>query len=435
MKQKKFLKSKVFPINQKNFLFFSFCDIILEKEKLIVLKREFYLNKIKDFYNITTLIKVLCGLRRSGKSVILKQIINEIKATGVNDNHIIYINFESLDYADITTAFELNNYIKNLVKDKKTYYVFLDEVQKISDFEKAINSLRITEQFSIFITGSNSKMTFLELSTDLSGRYVSFRVNPLSFKEVVLLTNTKKEKYSDLLLDIFEWGTLPQRFMFDNLESRENYIRDVYDSILLKDVVDRLGITDITSFNKILQYVLETETREFSVTNVLNYLEKNNNKISTDTLYKYLEALCTTFIVNRVYRYDIQGKNVLKSLNKFYATDLGVKKIKANKKEINYSQAFENVVYNELINKGYDVYIGKIGNGEIDFIATKNKDIKYVQTCYDLSDEETRKREFKAFEKIEDNYPKYVISKNDEDYSQNGIKHLNIFDFLMNEDF
>lgn len=400
-----------------------------------MLKREFYLNKIKDFYNITTLIKVLCGLRRSGKSVILKQIINEIKATGVNDNHIIYINFESLDYADITTAFELNNYIKNLVKDKKTYYVFLDEVQKISDFEKAINSLRITEQFSIFITGSNSKMTFLELSTDLSGRYVSFRVNPLSFKEVVLLTNTKKEKYSDLLLDIFEWGTLPQRFMFDNLESRENYIRDVYDSILLKDVVDRLGITDITSFNKILQYVLETETREFSVTNVLNYLEKNNNKISTDTLYKYLEALCTTFIVNRVYRYDIQGKNVLKSLNKFYATDLGVKKIKANKKEINYSQAFENVVYNELINKGYDVYIGKIGNGEIDFIATKNKDIKYVQTCYDLSDEETRKREFKAFEKIEDNYPKYVISKNDEDYSQNGIKHLNIFDFLMNEDF
>ena len=304
-----------------------------------MLKREFYLNKIKDFYNITTLIKVLCGLRRSGKSVILKQIINEIKATGVNDNHIIYINFESLDYADITTAFELNNYIKNLVKDKKTYYVFLDEVQKISDFEKAINSLRITEQFSIFITGSNSKMTFLELSTDLSGRYVSFRVNPLSFKEVVLLTNTKKEKYSDLLLDIFEWGTLPQRFMFDNLESRENYIRDVYDSILLKDVVDRLGITDITSFNKILQYVLETETREFSVTNVLNYLEKNNNKISTDTLYKYLEALCTTFIVNRVYRYDIQGKNVLKSLNKFYATDLGVKKIKANKKEITYSQA------------------------------------------------------------------------------------------------
>lgn len=400
-----------------------------------MLKREYYLNKIRDFYNVNSLIKVLCGLRRSGKSVILKQIIDEIQTNGIKEDHIIYINFESLDYANITNAIELNNYIKNLVKDKKTYYVFLDEVQKVVEFEKAINSLRITDQFSIFITGSNSKMTFLELSTDLSGRYVSFRVNPLSFKEVVEFTNTKEENYLELLLDIFEWGTLPQRFMFDNKESRENYIRDVYDSILLKDVVDRLGIIDITSFNKILQYVLETETREFSATNVLDYLEKNNNKVATDTLYKYLDALCSTFIVNRVYRYDINGKNVLKSLNKFYATDLGVKKIKTNSKEVNYSQAFENMIYNELINKGYEVYIGKTPKGEIDFIASKDKNIKYIQACYDLSNEETRNREFRAFDNIDDNYPKYVISKDSEDYSQRGIKHLNIFDFLMNDDF
>lgn len=400
-----------------------------------MLKRKYYLNKIKDFYHINSLIKILCGLRRSGKSVILKQIMDEIEESGVEEDHIIYINFESLDFAHITNAIELNNYIKSFVRDKKTYYVFLDEVQKVENFEKAINSLRITDQFSIFITGSNSKMTFLELSTDLSGRYVSFRVNPLSFREVVELTNTKKENYFSLLLDIFEWGTLPQRFMFDDTSSRQNYILDVYDSILLKDVVDRLGITDITSFNKILQYVLETETREFSATNVLDYLEKNNNKIATDTLYKYLEALCSTFIINRVYRYDINGKGVLKTLNKFYATDLGVKKIKTNSKEINYSQAFENIVYNELINRGYDVYIGKTSKGEIDFIATKNKDIKYIQVCYELSDEETRDREFGAFNSIDDNYPKYVISKDTENYSQNGIKHLNIFDFLMNEDF
>ncbi len=400
-----------------------------------MLKRDYYLNKIKDFYHVNSLIKVLCGLRRSGKSVILQQIIEEIKSDGVDDSHIIYINFESLDYANITNALELNNYIKSLVKDKKTYYVFLDEVQKVLEFEKAVNSIRITEQFSIFITGSNSKMTFLELSTDLSGRYVSFRINPLSFKEVVELTNTKKEKYFDLLLDIFEWGTLPQRFIFSNNDSKENYIRDVYDSILLKDVVDRLGITDITSFNKILQYILETETREFSATNILNYLEKNGNKIANDTLYKYLEALCSTFIINRVYRYDIKGKAVLKSLNKFYATDLGVKKIKTNNKEINYSQAFENIIYNELIKKGYEVYIGKTQDGEIDFIASKNKNIKYIQACYDLSNEETRNREFSAFNNIDDNYPKYIISTNKEDYSQNGIKHINIFDFLMNDDF
>ena len=278
-------------------------------------------------------------------------------------------------------------------------------------------------------------MTFLELSTDLSGRYVSFRVNPLSFKEVVELTNTKPEKYFDLLLDIFEWGTLPQRFIFSNNDSRENYIRDVYDSIILKDVVERLGISDITSFNKIFQYILETETREFSATNVLDYLEKNGSKVATDTLYKYLEAICSTFIINRVYRYDINGKAVLKSLNKFYATDLGVKKIKTNSKEINYSQAFENIIYNELINKGYEVYIGKTKEGEIDFIASKNKDIKYIQACYDLSNEETRNREFKAFTNINNNYPKYIISTNKEDYSQDGIKHINIFDFLMDDNF
>ena len=400
-----------------------------------MLKRSYYLNKIKDFYHENSLIKILCGLRRSGKSVILQQIIKEIKESGVKDEHIIYINFESFDYANITNAIELNNYIKNLAKGKNTYYIFLDEIQKVNEFEKAINSLRITNQFSIFITGSNSKMTFLELSTDLSGRYVSFRINPLSFKEAVEITNTKPENYFNLLLDIFEWGTLPQRFSFENNDSKENYIRDVYDSILLKDVVERLGITDVTSFNKILQYILETESRKFSATNVLDYLAKNGNKVATDTLYKYLEALCSTFIINRVYRYDVNGKAILKSLNKFYATDLGIKRIKTNSKEINYSRAFENLIYNELIKKGYEVYVGKTKDGEIDFIASKNKSIKYIQACYDLSNEEIRIREFNAFNSISDNYPKYVISTNKEDYSQNGIKHLNIFDFLMNDQF
>lgn len=400
-----------------------------------MLKRERYLSKMRDFYNVNSLIKIICGLRRSGKSVILKQIMEELIETGVDQDHIIYMNFESLDYAEINTAKSLDSYIKKQVKDKKTYYVFLDEVQVVTDFERAINSLRITEQFSIFITGSNSKMTFLELSTDLSGRYVHFRINPLSFKEVVELTNTKQENYMDLLLDIFEWGTLPQRFMFDNKESRENYVSDVFDSILLKDVVDRLGVTDVTSFNKILQYVLETETREFSATNVLNYLEKNNSKVASDTLYKYIEAMCSTFIMNKVYRYDIQGKNVLKSLNKYYATDLGVKKIKTNSKQINYSQCFENLIYNELINKGFEVYIGKTTKGEIDFIASKDQEIKYIQACYELSNEETIEREFGAFKEIADNYPKYVISKDIENYSQNGIQHLNIFDFLMKDDF
>ena len=316
-----------------------------------MLIREKYLSEIRDFYDETSLIKIIYGLRRSGKSVILTQIIEEIKKKGIKDEQIIYINFESLDYSFIKDAKDLNDYIKSLVKNKKKYYVFLDEVQKVKDFEKGINSLRITNQFSIFITGSNSKMTFLELSTDLSGRYVSFRVLPLSFKEIVEMMNVKKEDYKKLLFDIFEWGSLPQRFSFDNERAKLNYISDVYDSILLKDVVERLSIKDITSFNKILQYVLETEGKEFSANNVLNYLKNEHHEIATDTLYNYLEALCSTFIMNKVYRYDIQGKSVLKTLNKYYASDLGVKKIKTNNKEVNYSMALENIVYKILLQR------------------------------------------------------------------------------------
>ena len=400
-----------------------------------MLKRENYLIKIRDFYNETSLIKIIYGLRRAGKSVILMQIIEEIQKKGIDDEHIIYINFESLDYSYIKNAQDLNDYIKAQIKDKKIYYIFLDEIQKVQDFEKGINSIRITNQCSIFITGSNSKMTFMELSTDITGRYVSFRVNPLTFKESVEITATNRENYKDLLYDIFEWGSLPQRFSFKENTTKLNYISDVYDSILLKDVVERLGVKDITLFNKILQYILEIEGREFSATNVLNYLKNEYREVSAETLYNYVDALCSTFIMNKVYRYDITGKGVLKTLNKYYASDLGVKKIKTNSKELNYSICMENLVYNELISKGYDVYIGKTKNGEVDFVVHKNKEIKYIQVCLYLSSEQTIEREFGAYKGIMDNYRKYVISLDENDLSRNGIKHINAFDFFMNDNF
>lgn len=400
-----------------------------------MIKRNMYLDKIRAFYNEKSLIKIIYGLRRSGKSIILTQIIDELQENGIDEEHIIYINFESLDYSDIKNAKDLDKYIKSFVKDKKTYYIFLDEIQKVNDFEKGINSLRITNNFSIFITGSNSKMTFIELSTDLSGRYVSFRVNPLTFKEVIELTNTKKEDYEKLLFDVFEWGTLPQRFSFKDENPKLNYISDVYDSILLKDVIERINIKDITSFNKILQYILEIEGREFSSGNVLKYLKQEYKEISTETLYNYIEALCSTFMINRVYRYDVHGKEVLKTLNKFYASDLGIKKIKKNNKEINFSTCLENLVYNELIVRGYEVFVGKTRKGEIDFIATKNKEFKYIQVCLYLNNEETIQREFGAYDCINDNYPKYVISLDKDDYSRNGIKHINAIEFFLSDNF
>ncbi len=400
-----------------------------------MIKREIYLNKIREFYDETTLIKIIYGLRRSGKSVILTQIIDEIKQKKVKDDHIIYINFESLDFSDINTAKDLDIFIKKQVKDDKIYYVFLDEIQKINQFEKAINSLRITNKFSIFITGSNSRMTFAELSTDLSGRYVSFKINPLTFKEIVELTKTAKEDYEKLLFDIFEWGSLPQRFSFKDENSKFTYISDVYDSIILKDIVERLKIKDVTSFNKILQYLLEIEGREFSATNVIEYLKKENSEISTQTLYSYLEALCSAFIINKVNRYDVHGKSILKSLNKYYASDLGIKKIKTNRKDVNYSNCLENIVYNELIAKGYEVYIGKTKKGEVDFVISKHKEIKYVQVTYLLANEDTIEREFGAYKPIDDNYEKYVISMDKLDFSRNGIKHIYIIDFLIGNEF
>lgn len=398
-----------------------------------MLKREYYLKRIRPFYQENSLIKIIYGLRRAGKSVILNQIKDELLKDKTDESHIIYINFESLDYSFIKNAIDLNNYIKQQIKDNKTYYIFLDEIQKVKDFEKGINSLRITNQCSIFITGSNSKMTFKELSTDLTGRYVSFKVNPLNFSEALEITNTND--YKKLLFDIFEWGSLPQRFSFKEDITKLNYISDVYDSIVLKDVVERLGVKDITLFNKVWQYILETEGREFSATNVLKYLKNEYREVSAETLYNYIEALCSTFIINKVYRYDIHGKSILKTLNKYYVSDLGVKKIKNTNKETNYSICLENLVYNELIFKGYDVYIGKLKDAEVDFVAIKDKKIKYIQVSLYLNSEEAINREFGAYKSIQDNYPKYVISLDDVDMSTNGIKHLNVFDFLLNEDF
>ena len=399
-----------------------------------MLIREKYLEKIRGFYHTESLIKIIYGMRRCGKSVILTQIKNELIESGIKEENIIYINFESLKYEFIKNASDLYNYIESLKMNNDKYYVFLDEIQKVVDFEKGINSLRITNNYSIFITGSNSRMTLLELSTDLSGRYVSFRINPLSFKEVVQFTNTKEKDYKKLLFDIFRWGGLPQRFLFDRDIDKANYLSSVYDSIILKDIVERLGIKDIASFNKVLQYILDTESKEFSRDNVIKYLKKECHEIANDTLYNYLEAFSSTFIMNKVYRYDIHGKNILKTLNKYYANDLGIKQIKTYNEEINYSTSLENIVYNELIGKGYKVFVGKTKKGKIDFIASKNNSFKYIQVCFDLSDEQTRLREFSAFDEIVST-EKYIITLTKKDYSTNDIKQINIFDFLMNDNF
>lgn len=397
-----------------------------------MLKREKYLNRIRAFYD-SDLIKILVGIRRCGKSVILKQIMDELREKNIDEEHIIYVNFEFVDFENLTDYKELNKYVKENIKDEKMYYLFFDEIQNVENFEKVINSLRASQKVSIFITGSNSRLLSNELSTVLSGRYVSFKINPLSYKEVLELLG--KESTDKIFEDYLKWGSLPNRFEFDNEEAVKNYLYGVFDSIILRDVVERMKIRDIALFNLILQYVIDTIGREFSAENIMNFLKNEGREVSTLTIYSYLDALCKALLIRKVYRYDVHGRAVLKTLNKYYVTDLGIAQIKNNKIEMDKSYAIENVVYNELLIKGYDVYTGKTKKGEIDFVATKPEKKIYVQVAFSVPNEDTKKREFGAFDSIKDNYPKYVITLDKLTYEYNGIKHVNLIDFLLDEDF
>lgn len=397
-----------------------------------MIKREGYLSRIRGFYD-SDLIKILVGIRRCGKSVILNQIIDELKANGCPDNHIIYINFEYIEYEDLRDYKKLNSYIKDKLLDKDKYYIFLDEIQKVERFEEIVNSLRAsTTNTSIFITGSNSKLLSQELSTVLSGRYVLFNIYPLSYKEFIELS--KKDAHDEKTFwNYVEWGGLPNRCEFEDENNIKDYLHSVFDSIILRDVVDRLGLKDTVLFDLILQYIVDITGREFSSIDIIKFLKSKEKSISTETLYTYLDALCKALIIKKIYRYDIHGKAILKTLNKYYMTDLGIAQIKNNNFEINKSFAIENVIYNELLVRGYDVYIGKTREGEIDFIATKNNKKEYYQVAYLLADENVIAREFGAFKPISDNYPKYVLSLDKTDFSRDGIIHKNIIDWLLEE--
>ncbi len=400
-----------------------------------MLKRELYLAKIRGFYH-SNLIKVLVGIRRCGKSVILEQIANELREKEkVDAEHIIFINFEYIEYEELLDYKKLNNYIKERIKDNKTYYIFLDEIQNVDNFEKTVNSLRASlKNVSIFLTGSNSKLLSDELSTVLSGRYVLININPLSYKEYISLTN--KDGYDlNNFWDYAKWGGLPNRCEFTNEIDIKNYLISVYDSIVLRDVVKRLNLKDTILFDKILQYLIETTGREFSSKNIIDYLANKNKNVSKETLYTYIDALCKALIIKKVYRYDITGKNILKTLNKYYATDLGIAQIKNNKPELEKYIILENVVYNELINREYEVFIGKTRNSEVDFIAKKDGQVKYIQVTYEMNNEQTMEREFGAFKSISDDNPKYIISLDKTNLTKDGIIHLNLIDFLLKEDF
>ena len=400
-------------------------------------KRELYIEKIKPFID-KDIIKVLTGIRRSGKSVMLKLIMKELKQNGIDEEQFININFENLVNVELTTADKLHKYIlKKANKIKKKCYIFLDEIQEVKDWEKCINSLRVNEEynFDIYITGSNAKLLSGELSTYLAGRYVEFVIYPFSFKEFLDTLKSIQQNISirEAFQKYIKFGGMP--FLYNLVFEEEpslQYLNDIYSSIILKDITQRNKIRDTDLLERVINYLIMNVGNNFSATSISKFFKSENRKVSVETILNYIKAAEEAFLIYKVSRDDLIGKKILNVNEKYYIADHGIREaiFESNQRDIN--QIFENIIYLELLRKGYNIRVGKVDNLEIDFVCTKGNEKLYIQVAYLLASHETIEREFSSLEKINDNYPKYVISMDEFDMSRNGIRHINIIDFLLN---
>lgn len=399
-------------------------------------KRELYIEKIKPFID-KDIIKVLTGIRRSGKSVMLKLIMEELKQNKIDEKQFININFENLINIELTTADKLHEYIlKKASEIKKKCYIFLDEIQEVKDWEKCINSLRVNEEydFDIYITGSNAKLLSGELSTYLAGRYVEFVIYPFSFKEFLETLKSIQQDVStrEAFQKYVKFGGMP--FLYNlafEEEASLQYLKDIYSSIILKDITQRNKIRDTDLLERVISYLIMNVGNNFSATSISKFFKSENRKVSVETILNYIKAAEESFLIYKVSRDDLIGKKVLNVNEKYYIADHGMREaiLGSNQRDIN--QIFENIIYLELLRKGYNVRVGKVDNLEVDFVCTKGNEKIYVQVAYLLASAETIEREFTSLEKIDDNYPKYVISMDEFDMSRNGIKHINIIEFLI----
>lgn len=397
--------------------------------------REDYLKLLRPYYDVD-LIKVITGIRRSGKSVLMETVKDELLSKGVSGSHIISINLEDLDYSFITSIKDMHDEIKSRIVDDQKYYIFLDEIQHLEKFEKLLASLKAKFNCSIFVTGSDSTMLSGELATLLTGRTVEFEVFPFSFKESVdyLELNKIPCNPDDFIKDYIKWGGFPLRFSFREENSIKRFLDNLYSNIVNRDIVKKSSKIDRKAFKDISLYIMSNAGKEFSAENIAAYYsEKNKSSVSARTIYTYLDKLHKSYILHSCKKFNIAGKTALEKADKFYATDTGLRTLNTN--TIHYEDTFflENIIYNELLIQGFTVFTGKTFKGEIDFVAVKEQKKCFIQVAYLLSSEETIKREFGAFEKITDASPKYVLSLDRIDLSHDGIEHLNIVDFLLHK--
>ncbi len=398
--------------------------------------REKYLNKMISLKD-TEFIKVITGVRRSGKSTLMLMFKEYLLNNNVNEENIIHINFESAMYDDIKNYKDLYKYVKEHLKKGKMY-LLLDEVQNVVSWEKAINSFKVDFNIDIYITGSNAYLLSSELSTLLSGRYIEIKMYPLSFKEYLIFNNYDNDNIEEKFNEYLKYGGLPAITLIkDNNELVLSYLNDIYNTIVKKDIIDRNNIKYTALLENIIKYLANNIGSSISSTKISNYINSNKiiEKSNHQTVDNYLNMLEKSFIVYKADRTDIKSKSLLKTLGKYYIADCGIRNIISGFRNIDEGHLLENIVYLELLRRGYRVNIGKSNDYEVDFVAENPNEIKYYQVTKSLVNDEVRTRELRNLENIEDNYEKIILTMDksiNNDY--NGIKIVNIIDFLLEDD-
>lgn len=391
-----------------------------------MISRKHYIEKIRPFYE-SDLIKIVTGIRRCGKSVIMEQIMSEISEKSDN---VVYLNFEDKKVsANITTADELIAYVEENKKEGKCY-LFFDEIQALDGWQEACKSLRLYD-YSLFITGSNSKLLSSEFAKELSGRYVAFRIRPFVYKEIVEYCNElgKEASISDYLV----WGGFPKRFEFDTLEAQNRYLNDLDDTIVINDLIGRYKIRKESLFKSLVNFILRSNSRIFSANSVRDYIKKEHAGCSVNTIMKYLGYLEEAYIIESVKQYSSKTKKELSYYAKIYNADVFFNSIRAMNNRFDLTHNLENIVYNELLYMGYEVYVYNNNGKEVDFLAIKEGRQYYVQVAYSVAEEKTYQREFDAFKNIDNLSQKIIITNDDIDYSTSVVKHIKLKDFLMAE--
>jgi uncharacterized protein len=397
----------------------------------MIIERKDYLDKINPFID-KHIIKVLVGSRRSGKSTILKQIIDLLINKGIPKENIVWINFELSDYFEINDIKLLEDFISKKIKNANgKIYLFFDEIQVIPQWEKLINSYFAKENYDIYITGSNSRLLSGEFATYLSGRYVKLNIYPFSFKEYLEyygITDNFKTHFYNYLED----GGMPSTLDYGN-DNKKIVIMDLYNSIVLKDIIQRNNISNVDVLDRIMRFVMYNIGQSFSANKVHNRLKQDLVNLSINTIYNYLKFFEDACLIYQVKREDLQGKKILKHDEKYYLSDLGFRQAIVGDNKRDVTRVIENIVYMELLRRGYEITIGKVGNLEVDFVCKKHKKVIYIQVSYLLASEKTIEREFRPLKNIKDNYSKYVITLDEVNMSHEGIEHLNLINFLLDE--